>query len=95
VYTYEYERPVTSPYGSSTKSYALENSARVPNGTAPPRVSSKTRGAANMDRQLCFAAPLRDTQGWKSSGARRRGFATRLVTAKGWITNHCHSDAVS
>ena len=48
-----------------------------------------------MDRQFCFAAPLRDTQGWKSSGARRRGFATRLVTARGWITNHCHSEAVS
>jgi len=52
------------------KKHVLENSARVQNGTTPSRVSSKTRGAANMDRRFRFASPLRDIQGWKSNRSR-------------------------
>jgi len=64
------------------KSCALENSARVQNGTAPPRVSSKTRGAANMDRHFGFALPLRDIQGWKSNGSRMAHGDVGLQLAK-------------
>jgi len=52
------------------KKVALENSARVQSGTTPPRVSSKTRGAANVDRHFGFASPLADIRGWKSNGSR-------------------------
>jgi len=38
--------------------------------TTPPRVSSKKRGAANMDRHSGFASPLADIQGWKLNGSR-------------------------
>jgi len=43
---------------------------RVQNGTAPPRVSSKTGGAASMDRHFGFASPLADIQDLKSNGGR-------------------------
>jgi len=44
---------------------------------------------------ICFAASLRDVQSWRANGARRRGSAIRQVRVRGWITKHCHIDAVS
>ena len=85
---------VTSPYGSSKKGCARENPARVQIGAAPPRASSKMRGATNMDKHF-FASPLRDIQGWKSNGARQCGSAACQVTARRRITIHWHGDAVS
>ena len=52
-------------------------------------------GRAPICIDICFAASLRNVQSWRANGARRRGSATRQVRVRGWITKHCHIDAVS
>jgi len=52
------------------------------NGTTPPRVSSKTRGAANMDRHFGFTSTLRDIQGWRSNESRMAHGDVGLQLAK-------------
>ena len=88
---------VTSSYGSSKESCALENPARVQIGTAPSSASSKMKGVVwcQYGKIFFFAAPLKDIWVWKSNGVRQRGSTTHQVRAREWIVKHCHSEAVS